>query len=239
MCSFLWVQHDEAGRGVSRLRLADGLLACLARLPAPGTRQAPRGPASVEEERWARPRGDHDLNPDLYDPAAPLREAAVLVPIIDRPREPTVLLTRRSHELPDHPGQISFPGGSLDPGDADAEAAALREAQEEVGLAAERVTVMGRLDTYLIRTGFRVVPVVGLLHPPFDLRPEAGEVAEIFEVPLAFFLNPRSREMHSRVFRGSERHFYAYPFGDYYIWGATAGMLSNLAEVLRETGRQD
>lgn len=210
----------------------DDLLARLTRLPPPGTRQAPRGPASGEAARAARPRGDHDLNPDLYDPSVALREAAVLVPIIDRPEEPTVLLTQRSHDLPDHPGQISFPGGGIDPGDADAEAAALREAHEEVGLAPRHVTLLGRLDTYLIRTGFSVVPVVGLLHPPFELTPEEGEVAEIFEVPLAFFLDPANREMHSRSFRGVERFFYAYPYGPHFIWGATAGMISNLAEVL-------
>ena len=214
-----WQQHD--------------LLDRLTRLPPPGTRQAPRGPASLEAERTARPRGDHDLNPDLYDPSVPLREAAVLVPIIDRPEAPTVLLTQRSHDLPDHPGQISFPGGGIDPGDADAEAAALREAREEVGLASRHVTLLGRLDTYLIRTGFSVVPVVGLLHPPFELTPEEGEVAEIFEVPLSFFLDSENRELHSREFRGVTRYFYAYPYGRHYIWGATAGMLSNLAEVLR------
>jgi len=214
---------------------ADDLLARLSRLPAPGTRGAPSGPGAAERGL----RGDHDLNPELnrelYDPTRPLRDAAVLVPIVDRPREPTVLLTRRSPHLPDHAGQISFPGGGIDPGDADAEAAALREAEEEVGLARRHVTLVGRLDTYLVRTGFSVVPVVGLLHPPFDLRAEAGEVDEIFEVPLAFFLDPASRELHSRVFRGAERFFYAYPYGDYYIWGATAGILSNLCEVLRQS----
>jgi 8-oxo-dGTP pyrophosphatase MutT (NUDIX family) len=233
---------------------AEDLLARLTDLPAPGTRVSPSGPASAEEDfvradigaaedggpvSVAALRGDHDLNPDLYDPTARLREAAVLVPIVDRADQLTVLLTRRSDHLPDHPGQISFPGGSIDPGDADAEAAALREAQEEVGLAPERVSVLGRLDTYLIRSGFSVVPVVGLLHPPFELRAEAGEVDEIFEVPLAFFLDPVNREMHSRMFRGSERFFYAYPFGDYYIWGATAGMLSNLCDVLRRAELQD
>lgn len=222
---FLGNSDLSSGSDLSGLPRADGLLARLSRLPAPGTRGAPSGP---------EPRGDHDLNPELYDPSLQLREAAVLVPIIDRPREPTILLTRRSQDLPDHPGQISFPGGGIDPGDADAEAAALREAEEEVGLPPERVTLVGRLDTYVVRTGFRVVPVVGLLHPPFQLRPEEGEVAEIFEVPLAFFLEPQNREMHSRIFRGVERFFYAYPFGDYFIWGATAGMLSNLSEVLRE-----
>lgn len=216
-----------------RLRGGD-LRARLAGLPAPGTRAAPAAPSAAE-----RPRGDHELNPDLYDPQAPLRDAAVLVPIIEHRPEPTVLLTRRSDHLPDHPGQISFPGGGIDPGDSDAEAAALREAQEEVGLAPESVTLVGRLDTYLIRTGFSVVPVVGLIRPPVALRPEAGEVDEIFEVPLAFFLDPANRELHSRVFRDTERFFYAYPFGDYYIWGATAGMLSNLCEVLRRTDLLD
>jgi len=213
---------------------AEEVLARLASLPEPGTRAAPEGPAAVEA---AVPRGDHDLNPELnpqvYDPGRPLRDAAVLVPIVDRPHELTVLLTRRSADLPDHAGQISFPGGGIDPGDADAEAAALREAQEEVGLAPRHVTLLGRLDTYLVRTGFSVVPVVGLLHPPFDLRAEAGEVDEIFEVPLAYFLDPANRQLHSRMFRGAERFFYAYPYGDYYIWGATAGMLSNLSDVLR------
>jgi 8-oxo-dGTP pyrophosphatase MutT (NUDIX family) len=213
---------------------ADELLARLAGLPVPGTRSAPAGPQAA-----ARLRGDHDLNPafdpELYDPGRPLRDAAVLVPIVDRPAGLTVLLTRRSPHLPDHAGQISFPGGGIDPGDADAEADALREAEEEIGLARRHVTLIGRLDTYLVRTGFSVVPVVGLLRPPFDLRAEAGEVDEIFEVPLPFFLEPASRLLHSRMFRGAERFFYAYPYGDYYIWGATAGILSNLCDVLRET----
>jgi 8-oxo-dGTP pyrophosphatase MutT (NUDIX family) len=209
----------------------DDLLDRLASLPAPRTRGAPAGPDTL--------RGDHDLNPDIYDPERPLRDAAVLVPIIDRPAELTVLLTRRSAHLPDHAGQISFPGGGIDPGDADAEAAALREAEEEVGLAPRHVTLLGRLDTYVVRTGFSVVPVVALLHPPFELRAEVGEVDEIFEVPLAFFCNRANRELHSRMFRGAERFFFAYPFGDYYIWGATAGILSNLCDVLRGTDLLD
>jgi 8-oxo-dGTP pyrophosphatase MutT (NUDIX family) len=232
VCSFSWDPPDDAAP-TGMKRRADDLLARLGRLPTPGIRGAPTGPAAAA----AGLRGDHDLNPELnpevYEPARPLRDAAVLVPIIDRPRELTVLLTRRSAHLPDHAGQISFPGGCIDPGDSDAEAAALREAEEEVGLARRHVTLIGRLDTYLVRTGFSVVPVVGLLRPPFELRAEAGEVDEIFEVPLAFFLDPASREMHSRVFRGAERFFYAYPFGDYYIWGATAGILSNLCDLLR------
>lgn len=216
---------------------AEDLLARLGRLPAPGTRVVPAGATE------ARLRGDHDLNPDLHPevcvPDRPLRSAAVLVPLIERAEGATVLLTRRSPNLPDHPGQISFPGGGVDPCDADAESCALRETEEEVGLARRHVTLVGRLDTYIVRTGFRVVPVVGLVRPPFDLRAEAGEVDEIFEVPLGFFLKPASRVLHSRTFRGAERFFYAYPYGDYYIWGATAGILSNLCEVLGQADRME
>ncbi|NIA71646.1 CoA pyrophosphatase [Pelagibius litoralis] len=201
----------------------------LAELPEPSQRAAPESAAALTV-----PRGDHDLNPDLYDPAGPLRDAAVLVPIIDYGDRLSVLLTRRSEELPDHPGQISFPGGRVDPGDSDAEDAALREAEEEVGLTRDRVRLIGRLDTYVIRTGYCVIPVIGLVAPPLSLQPEAGEVDEIFEVPLTFFLDAANRQTHSRVFHGKTRFFYAYPYGDYFIWGATAGMISNLAEVLRD-----
>ncbi|WP_299617770.1 CoA pyrophosphatase [Pelagibius sp.] len=206
---------------------ADDLLRRLADLPAPAQRAAPESATAL-----SAPRGDHDLNPELYDPASPLRDAAVLVPIVDRARELTVILTRRSDELPDHAGQISFPGGRIDPGDRGAEDAALREAHEEVGLPRDQVRLIGRLDTYLVRTGYCVVPVIGLVSPPLALTPEQGEVEEIFEVPLAFFLNGANRQTHSRIFHGKERFFYAYPYRDYFIWGATAGMLSNLAEVL-------
>ncbi len=203
------------------------IVACFARQAAPGKRTSPRGP-----EEAAVPRGDHDLNPDLYEVDRSLTDAAVLVPIVERDDGLTVLLTRRTDHLHAHAGQISFPGGRVDPGDADAEAAALREAEEEVGLTPEKVRLLGRLDTYLVRTGFQVIPVVGLLTPPLRLRADGFEVAEIFEVPLTFFLQPENKERHSRIFQGKERHFYAYPYGDYYIWGATAGMLGNLVEVL-------
>ncbi len=207
----------------------DDILLRLADLPEPSRRGAPESPATA-----AAPRGDHDLNPDLYDPASPLRDAAVLVPIVNRGAEVTVMLTRRSKDLPDHPGQISFPGGRIDPGDDGPEAAALREAQEEVGLSRESVRLVGRLDSYVVRTGYCVIPVIGLVTPPLILQAEAGEVDEIFEVPLTFFLDPANRQTHSRVFHGKTRYFYAYPFGDYFIWGATAGMLSNLVEVLED-----
>ena len=197
--------------GVNR----DYVLARLAAAPPPGLR-----------------RGDHDLNPDML-PDRPLTRAAVLVPLVERPGGITVLLTRRTAHLHDHAGQISFPGGRVDRADADAQATALREAEEEVGLARDHVTPVGRLDTYVTRTGFEVTPVVGLVRPPETLTPDPFEVAEVFEVPLEFILDPASRQRHSREYAGRTRHFYVFPWGQYYIWGATAGMLVNLADLLR------
>ena len=193
---------------------------------APGVRQA-----------GLRVRGDHDGNPGLGPPAdKPLRPASVLVPLIDRPEGLTVLLTQRTAHLHDHAGQVSFPGGRREPDDPDAVAAALRETEEEIGLARRHIEVVGRLDTYRTRTAYEVTPVVGIVRPPFDLAPDDFEVAEIFEMPLAFALSPRNHERHSRVFQGVERHFWVLPFEDRYIWGATAGMLVNLYEAL--TGEQ-
>ncbi len=194
----------------------DYVLARLAAAPPPGLR-----------------RGDHDLNPDLL-PDRPLTRAAVLVPLVERPEGLTVLLTRRTDHLQDHAGQISFPGGRVEPGDADALATALREAEEEIGLARTLVTAIGRLDTYVTRTGFEVTPVVGLVAPPTALAPDPCEVAEVFEVPLAFILDPVNRQRHSRIYAGKARYFYVFPWRDYYIWGATAGMLVNLADLLRD-----
>lgn len=194
-----------------------------------GRRSAPRGP---QDDATLRPRGDHDLNPEFYEAISSLTQAAVLIPIVKREPELTVLLTRRTEHLHDHAGQISFPGGRIEPEDADAPAAALRETEEEVGLPSQYVEVVGRLDTYVTRTGFEVAPLVGLVTPPFSLTPDEFEVAEVFEVPLGFLLDPANRRIDSRVYRGKRRHFYAFPYRDYYIWGATAGMLVNLAEIL-------
>jgi len=180
----------------------------------------------------ALPRGDHDLNPELYDPDQALRQAAVLVPLVDYGSELTVLLTRRSSQLVHHAGQISFPGGRIEESDPDAVAAALRETKEEVGLDAACIRLIGQLDTYVVRSGFHVSPFVGLVRPPLTLVLDCNEVEEAFEVPLNFFLKPGAKQRHSRVFRGEERHFFAYPYENYYIWGATAGMLGNLAEIL-------
>lgn len=178
-----------------------------------------------------RVRGDHDFNPHLGPPPA-TREAAVLVPLVQREDGVTVLLTQRTATLSAHAGQISFPGGAIDATDPDPLAAALRETEEEIGLAADRIDVVGRLDTYLIRTGFRVTPFVGLIQPPFDLHPAPAEVAEVFEVPLEFILHPDNPQRHSRLYQGHERQFLVFPYEHRYIWGATAGMLYNLREAL-------
>ncbi len=177
-------------------------------------------------------RGDHDLNEIGMRPNPPLIPAAVLVPLLDHGDRITVLLTQRAADLRAHAGQISFPGGRIDPDDAHPEAAALREAEEEVGLPPASVELVGRLDTYEVRTGFEITPVVGFVEPGFELVCELGEVADVFEVPLSFILDPANHERQSQVFQGKRRYFYVLPFEDRYIWGATAGMLVNLFEVL-------
>lgn len=183
------------------------------------------------------PRGDRDLNPGMGTANGP-RPAAVLVPLVDRPEGLQMLLTRRTDHLEHHPGQISFPGGRIEDGDGPVEngagalEAALRETEEEIGLDRAHVTVIGRLDDYETRTGFRVTPVVGIVTPPFDLSLDAFEVAEAFEVPLAFLLDPGNHKRHRRTFDGHERFFYAIPYGNHFIWGATAGMIMALYEFL-------
>ncbi|MGB1547599.1 MAG: CoA pyrophosphatase [Alphaproteobacteria bacterium] len=178
-------------------------------------------------------RGDHLLSPHLAPPA-PWKPAAVLVPIVDREEGMTVLLTQRTDHLNDHAGQISFPGGRLESIDRDPETGALRETREELGIPHTVIELVGRLDTYLTRTGFEVVPVVGLLAPPFPLKPDRFEVADVFEVPLDFVLEPSNYVRHERLYGGRPAYYYAIPYGDRYIWGATAGMLKNLCEALRD-----
>ena len=167
--------------------------------------------------------GDEDARPDPTF----LKAAAVLVPIVTRPDELTVLFTRRTAHLRSHSGQISFPGGRIEEGDASEQAAALRETQEEIGIAGSSIEVIGRLADYHTRTGFRVTPVVGLVAVPFALRVDAREVDEVFEVPLSFLLDPANHQKHSREFQGRQREYYAIPYREHYIWGATAGMLVN------------
>ena len=192
-------------------------------------------PAPIEDRSQSASvtrRGDHDLNDVDMRPIPPLIPAAVLVPLVERDGGFTVLLTERSAELSKHAGQISFPGGRIEAGDKTTEQAALREAEEEIGLTADYVEVIGNLDIYEVRTGFEVFPVVGLVHTGFDLILDHGEVADVFEVPLSFVLDPRNHHRQSRTFYGKLRHFYVLPYDDRYIWGATAGMLINLYEVL-------
>ncbi|WP_366555559.1 CoA pyrophosphatase [Aquibaculum sediminis] len=194
-----------------------------------------RSKNAAPEEPTAVLRGDHDLNPDLRCPGGTERPAAVLVPLFGRRREPHVLLTRRSSALTNHAGQIAFPGGCSEPEDADARATALRETQEEIGLGPERIQPLGQLDLYVTRTGFAVTPIVGWIQDEIALDQlilDPREVDEVFEVPLGFFLDPANRQRHARTYEGRARYFYAYPYRNYYIWGATAGMLNNLAERL-------
>jgi 8-oxo-dGTP pyrophosphatase MutT (NUDIX family) len=158
--------------------------------------------------------------------------AAVLMLLLGRPEGLSVLFTRRTPELKRHAGQIAFPGGRLEPGDADVVACALRETEEEIGLPRHTVSVLGRLDPYLTITGYEVTPVVGTAAPPSAFAPDPTEVAEIFEVPLAFLLDPANHRRERRIVDGLTRAYYAVPYGERYIWGATAGMILNLYDVL-------
>lgn len=165
--------------------------------------------------------GDEELTP-----------ASVLFPIVLRASGPSVLLTQRTEHLRDHPGQISFPGGRVEPSDASPADTALREAQEEIGLSARHVEILGYLPEYRTGTGFRVTPVVAIVKPPFELRPDPGEVAEIFEVPFSFLMDAANHQRHSLHYRGKLRHYFAMPYGEYFIWGATAGIIVTLSTAL-------
>ena len=178
-------------------------------------------------------RGDYDFNPEFKPPPGPrtLTPAAVLLPIISR-AVPTVLFTRRTATLSKHAGQVSFPGGRVDDDDLSPLEAALRETHEEVGITSNFISVAGFMEGYETGTGFAILPVVGVLHDGFALTPEPSEVAEIFEVPLAFLLDPRNCERRSAEWQGRKREFYAFNYGSHYIWGATAAILVNFAQKL-------
>jgi len=175
-------------------------------------------------------RGDLDLEPELWVKAGvkATKPAAVLVPIVAR-REPQVLLTQRTPELKSHSGQIAFPGGRIEPGEGPL-VAALREAHEEVGLDAKYVEPIGYLDLYLTFSGFRILPLVAHVDPDYAMKVNPSEVADAFEVPLDFLMTPGNHQRLSRDWNGIERHYYAMPFQERYIWGVTAGILRNLYE---------
>jgi 8-oxo-dGTP pyrophosphatase MutT (NUDIX family) len=185
--------------------------------------------------RFAKPRAVSPIatgDGHLWRNPEDIRPAAVLVPVVRREDGLTVLFTRRTAHLHDHAGQISFPGGRVEPGDRSAAETALRESGEEIGLEPERVEILGELHQYVTVTGYSVSPVVGLVTPPLDLRPDDFEVAEVFEVPLSFLLDPSNHQRNCVINEGRERLYFAVPYGQYYIWGATAGMLMNLYSFL-------
>ncbi len=199
-------------------------------LATPALRQRFRAPPRWVPETTVEPR---------FIERTPAR-ASVLVPIVDRD-EPTVLLTQRSDHLSDHPGQIAFPGGRAEASDADATATALREAQEEIGLPASQIDVLGAMPLYTTGTGFIVTPVVAIVEPAYSMRADPFEVAEVFEVPLAFLMNPSHHRHHAVELGGVRREFLSIPYQGvdaqghprrYFVWGATAAMLRNLYRFL-------
>lgn len=195
-------------------------------------------PAALDDHSAEAIRGDLDLDPALWERAGVTasRPAAVLVAVVDHP-EPMVLLTQRTADLPSHAGQIAFPGGKIDAGDDGPLGAALREAEEEIGLPRAAVEPLGYLDLYLTFSGFRVLPLVARVEPGYTLTVNPREVADAFEVPLAFLMNAANHQRHGRDWKGIRREYYAMPFGERYIWGVTAGILRNLWQRLYQGTR--
>lgn len=186
--------------------------------------------------RLARPRpapAPEDRHVFGLPAGAPATEAAVMLPLVHRAGRVSVLFTQRTAHLNDHAGQICFPGGRVENDDASREATALRETEEEIGLAGSRIGVLGRLPVYEVPSGFRITPVVGWIEAPFELAPDAFEVAEVFEVPLEHFLRPEHYVRREYHFRDRHRHYLAVPYDGRYIWGATAGMLYDFCRALR------
>lgn len=178
--------------------------------------------------------GDHRLNPDLKTTILRegLHDAAVLVPVVDYGDEATVILTERSAKLRSHSGQIALPGGRIDPTDVSPEHAALREAEEEIGLPPSRTEVVGRMPDYVSGSGYRIRPVLSVVQPGFSLVLNPDEVEDAFEVPLSFLMDPANHRQESRIWQKRERFFYTMPYGERFIWGVTAGILHMLYERL-------
>jgi len=199
-------------------------------------RLAVNAPPALHDPGAIPDKGDHELNLEMKALWAvrPIRPAAVLVPVVDRD-EPTVLLTQRSAHLPAHPGQVSFPGGKIEPTDETPLAAALREAEEEIGLEAHYVEPIGYLDLYMTTQGYRIVPSVARVDPDYRITLNPSEVDEAFEVPLEFLMEPANHQKHSRDWEGIKRYYFAMPYEQRKIWGVTAGILRNLYEKIYST----
>ena len=189
-------------------------------------------PPALTDRSIVPSRGDHETDKLVMKAARelPIRPAAVLIPVVEHADEPSVLLTLRASHLSDHPGQVAFPGGKIDAADASPLDAALREAEEEIGLARTFVEPLGFLDVYATSFGFRIIPVVARVRPGFALTINRDEVDDAFEVPLSFLMTPDNHLRHSRDFKGITRSFYAMPYQDRYIWGVTAGIVRGLYE---------
>jgi 8-oxo-dGTP pyrophosphatase MutT (NUDIX family) len=179
-------------------------------------------------------RSDFELNPEMavLTKDEHKQPAAVLIPVIEEGFQASILFTQRTDEMPTHPGQISFPGGKMDAVDSNLVDTALREAHEEIGLEGRFIDTIGFLDDYVTSTGYRISPLVAVIRPGYTITPDNSEVADVFDVPLSFLMEPQNHEMHSREWRGTQRKYYAMPYENRFIWGATAGMLRNLYEWL-------
>lgn len=178
--------------------------------------------------------GDHVLNAELVSALGDvkLRDAAVLVPVVDTGSDARVILTRRTATMRQHSGQVAFPGGAVDPEDGSVEIAAMREAEEEIGLSRDFVEPVGRLPVYMTTTGFRITPVLAVVRPGYSLELNPTEVDAVFETPLSFLMDPANHKRESRVWEGRERHYFVMPYGEFFIWGITAGIIRTMYERL-------